>query len=714
MHRRNAATCASAAAADSSACATANLDLTQCRRAYDAGSPAQLGAARMARRMHRVETGGLPIRQRAANRTDLRQMNRIEIPPDAAVTAKRAWRIGAQAAAGGVAFCVWAPHARTVTVVLESGKVPREVALDAQGDGFFARDVAGACAGDRYRFQLDGGPLLPDPASRFQPDGPHGASEVIDPCAFVWSDSGWPGLEPAGQVVYEMHIGTFTPEGTWAAATGMLPALAELGISVVEVMPVVEFAGAFGWGYDGVDLFAPHHHYGRPDDMRRFVDAAHGLGIGVIVDVVYNHFGPDGNYLREFAHEWISPRQSEWGDAPNFDGPRSRAVREFYAANAACWIDEFHADGLRLDATQQIIDHSDEHILGVIVRAARAAAGARHVYVIAESEPQDATVARPCAAGGHGCDALWNDDFHHAANVALRGRREAYYSDFAGSAQEIVSAVKYGFLYQGQHSPWQGKPRGHPAFDLPAHAFVQYLENHDQVANSLHGERLVMLVSPALLRAMTALLLLAPQTPLIFQGQEFASTRPFLYFADHPRELAAAVRRGRAQFLSQFPSIAGEAAARLADPADAATFHACKLDPAERTTAHGVQTLALFRDLIALRRNDPVFSGRGRVRVDGAVLAGEVFVIRFFGRDGDDRLLCTNLGVDFRQPALAEPLLAPPVAMRWRPVWCSEAQDYGGDDVPEFDAADGWALAAHSAIVLAPEPALDEQGAGDE
>ena len=621
--------------------------------------------------------------------------------------------MGAEVVADGVAFCAWAPQARTVTVVLETVDGPHECALATQRDGFFAAKIAGAAAGDRYRFRLDDGPLLPDPASRFQPEGPHGPSEVVDPRTFVWSDGGWPGVSAMRQVVYEMHIGTFTPEGTWAAAIARLRDLAELGISILEVMPVAEFSGVFGWGYDGVDLFAPHHHYGRPDDMRRFIDAAHGLGIGVIVDVVYNHFGPDGNYLREFSRDWISPRQSEWGDAPYFDGPRSRAVREFYAANAAYWIAEFHADGLRLDATQQIIDTSDEHILGVIVRAARAAAGKRSIYIAAENEPQHAEVARPTTSGGHGCDALWNDDFHHAVSVVLRGRREAYYSDFTGSMQEIVSAVKYGFLFQGQHSAWQGKARGQAAFDLPQQAFVNYLENHDQVANSLHGERLSMVAAPATLRATTALLLLAPQTPLIFQGQEFGSTRPFLYFADHGRELAAAVRKGRAQFLSQFPSIAGEAARSLADPADAATFQACKLDAAERDTARGVQSLALFRDLIGLRRNDPVFGGLQRIRVDGAILAATMFVIRFFGNASDDRLLCVNLGADFTRASIAEPLLAPPQGMRWHPLWCSEAQEYGGDGVQEFDAT-VWRFAAHSATVLGLQPAPEVAEDADE
>src|SRR5262245_24951447 len=403
---------------------------------------------------------------------------------------------------------VWAPAARDVTVVVQSGA---STPLQAESGGYFS-GVIDAAPGARYSFRLDGSnQLLPDPASRFQPDGPHGVSEVIDPRAFIWTDSEWAGARRDGQVVYELHAGTFTREGTWTAAERELNELARIGITTIEVMPVADFEGRFGWGYDGVDLFAPSHLYGRPDDFRRFVDAAHAAGIAVILDVVYNHLGPVGNYLRFFSPAYFTTRYAnEWGDAINFDGPDAAPVREFFETNARYWIDEFHLDGLRLDATQQIFDESGEHILAVIGRAAREAAGARRIVLVAENEPQDTRLVRPIGEGGHGLDALWNDDFHHSAMVALTGHREAYYSDTRGEPQEFISAAKYGYLFQGQHYHWQCQPRGRPSWGLPPSAFVAFLQNHDQVANSAHGLRGHELASPGRWRAITALVLLIP------------------------------------------------------------------------------------------------------------------------------------------------------------------------------------------------------------
>jgi maltooligosyltrehalose trehalohydrolase len=617
----------------------------------------------------------------------------------------RDFRFGAQVRADGVEFRVWAPGAPAVAVVFEGRRLHGEVALAAGADGFFSGIARDAEAGDLYRFRLDDGPPLPDPASRFQPEGPHGPSEIIDPGAFAWSDRDWRGIEPGREVIYEMHVGTFTADGTWRAAARELPRLAELGITLVEVMPVAEFAGAFGWGYDGVDAFAPHHCYGRPDDLRAFVDAAHAHGIGVLVDVVYNHFGPSGNYLSLFSPDWIGRHKSEWGDAPNYDGPDCAPVRAFFAQNAAYWIDEFHADGLRFDATQQILDESDEHVMRAIVRSARAAAGARRVFLAAENEVQDADLVRP-PPQGVGCDAVWNDDFHHALIVALGGRADAYYSDYRGDAAEIVAALRHGFLYQGQRSAWIDKPRGSPALDLAPSRFVHYLENHDQVANSVRGERIAARFAPAAVRAATALLLLSPQVPLLFQGQEYASPQPFLYFADHERELATAVRNGRAEFLGQFAGThAPGVREAFADPSAPATFAACKLDARDRDSERGRHARALFTDLLRLRRDDTVLSGRTRRGIDAAVLGAHALLLRQFGADGDDRLLLVNLGGDFVRATIPEPLLAPPAARQWRVRWSSEDPRYGGSGAYPFDAAKGWRLAAHSALLLAAEPA---------
>src|SRR4051794_24881719 len=497
---------------------------------------------------------------------------------------RRRLPIGVELGADAAHVRVWAPDAHAVRIVAGGGD---GVALSREEDGYFSGAIK-AAAGDRYQFILDDGDRrYPDPASRFQPEGPHGPSQIVDPSTFAWTDGDWKGVTREGQVVYELHVGTFTRAGTWAAAIDHLPELAALGITLIEVMPVAEFEGRFGWGYDGVDLFAPSHLYGVPDDFRRFVDAAHHSGVGVILDVVYNHFGPSGNYVRPFAASYFTDRyKNEWGESINFDGPDAGPVREFYAANAAYWIDEFHLDGLRLDATQSIHDASREHILTVMGAGARAAAGGRSIVIVAENEPQETRLVRPAGEGGFGLDALWNDDFHHSAMVALTGRSEAYYTDTCGSPQELISAAKYGYLFQGQQYSWQHDRRGTPAWGLPPFAFVAFLQNHDQIANSGRGLRGHALTSPARWRAMTALLLLQPATPMLFQGQEFASSSPFLYFADFDAaELAKAVRNGRAEFLTQFVSLA-DASRRglLQDPGAVETFERCKLDWSERAS----------------------------------------------------------------------------------------------------------------------------------
>ena len=601
----------------------------------------------------------------------------------------------------GVHFRVWAPHAETLEVVVEGGEA---TGLEREPDGYFSGVVDAAGPGTRYRYRLDHRAGYADPASRYQPEGVHGPSEVVDSTGFAWTDAGWTGVTPANRVVYELHVGTFTREGTWAAAARELPRLAADGINVIEMMPVAEFPGAFGWGYDGVFLFAPTRLYGAPDDLRRFVDRAHAVGIGVILDVVYNHLGPDGCVLRHYAPEYFTDRYvNEWGDAVNFDGDRAEAVREFFVSNAAYWIDELHFDGLRVDATQQMFDASAEHVLAAIARAAREAGRERSVLLVAENEPQHVRLTRPPERGGYGFDALWNDDFHHSARVALTGRREAYYIDYAGRPQEFVSAVKRGFLYQGQYYSWQKKARGTPTRDVPSSAFVAYLQNHDQVANSARGERLHALSAPGCWRALTAVLLLGPATPMLFQGQEFAASAPFLFFADHHDELARLVRKGRAEFLKQFASIAtAEVAGALADPGDRATFERCKLDFTERE--RHAEAYALHCDLLRLRRDDAVFAAQGAHGVDGAVLGDDAFVVRFFGERDDDRLMLVNLGADLVLDILPEPLLAPPADTRWTLLWSSEHPRYGGGGAVAPPSIGVWTLPGHAALVLRPDP----------
>jgi maltooligosyltrehalose trehalohydrolase len=509
-------------------------------------------------------------------------------------------------------------------------------------------------------------------------------------------------------VIYEIHVGTFTAEGTWSAAAGYLAELAQLGITVIEVMPIADFPGRFGWGYDGVNPFAPMRHYGTPDDLRRFVDQAHAQGIGVILDVVYNHFGPQGNVVRQFADDYFSDASmTEWGTAINFDGERSGPVREFFLANASYWIDEFHLDGLRFDATQAIFDRSRKPILAAIVERAREQARGRSILLIGENEPQRVRHLEPIEQGGFGLDALWNDDFHHTAMVALTGHNEAYYSSHRGTPQELISALKWGYLYQGQRYEWQNKRRGTPAYGLDAAQFILYLQNHDQVANSIRGERIHRKTSPGRLRALTALLLLAPGTPMLFQGQEFAASSPFLYFQDAPPDLARRIFEGRKKFLEQFGSLNDpEAQAALADPSDPSTFAMSRLDHSER--ARNVETVALHRDLLRLRREDPVFAAQDAGRLHGAVLGPEALVLRYFGDDHDDRLVLVNLGLDLHFEPSPEPLLAPPVDREWTIVWSSDAPRYGGDGVRAAETNGHWLIPGQAAVVLGPRSTTEE------
>ena len=626
---------------------------------------------------------------------------------------QRRFPIGAEPVAGGVHFRVWAPIRKQVEVVLEG---LRAVPLEREPDGYFSTVVDFARPGMQYRFRLDHGDrLFPDPASRFQPEGPHGPSQIVNPFLYRWKDEMWKGRRLEGQVIYETHIGTLTPEGTWTAAREVLPDLAEDGITILEVMPVAEFPGDFGWGYDGTSLFAPTHLYGGPDEFRAFVDRAHSLGLGVILDVVYNHLGPDGNYLKQFSPAYFTDRYAnEWGEAINFDGPDSAAVRELFISNAAYWIEEFHLDGLRLDATQQIFDNGPRHLLAEINREARRVAGTRSIVMIAENERQDPRVVQSLDDGGYGLDAIWNDDFHHSAQVAVTGRNEAYYSDYCGTPQELISAAKWGFLYQGQYSIWQRQRRGHPAFGVKAASFVNYIQNHDQIANSAYGLRLHELTTAGRYKAITALLLLMPGTPMLFQGQEYGASAPFLYFAAHQKELAPLVQQGRSDFLDQFPSIVhSHTEFVMGRPHDRETFERCKLNRDERKThAHMV---ALHRDLLKLRREDPVFSAQRSDSIHGAVLGPEAFVLRFFAEADGDRLLVVNLGRELLLRPAPEPLLAPAEGAQWEVLWSSDDPRYTklGDRlrIPEaqeirslspnfFRKAGTWNIPGHCAVVM--------------
>jgi maltooligosyltrehalose trehalohydrolase len=586
---------------------------------------------------------------------------------------------------------VWAPDHQVVSVVIDEHEWP----LDDEGLGIFT-GIAPGRTGSRYGFRLSDSPtVLPDPASRSQPDGASGLSEVIDPLAFAWSDHAWRGRADDAHVLYELHCGTFTPEGTWDAATRELDRLVDLGVTTLQIMPANTFAGEFGWGYDGVFWYAPYHRYGRPDDLRRFVDQAHARQLSVIMDVVYNHLGPRDCVLGAYTTRYFTDRYpNEWGQPLNFDGEGSQWVRQLVVDNAVAWVREYHVDGLRLDATQQMFDSSPVHIVAELTTAVRAVAPDRPLLVLAENEPQDTALLR-AAGQPAGVDVLYNDDFHHTARVRLTGWREAYYSDYTGSSAELVACAQHGFLFQGQRSGWQKQPRGTPALHVEASRFLCFLENHDQVANShATGRRLHRLAEPGLLRALTTLVLLGPWTPLLFQGQEYGAPQPWVYFADHPGELGRQVREGRHAFMSQFSRLAlGDES--TFDPIELRTFERCKLagipdDP------YCAEWLALHRDLLALRHRRRRLGAC--IRPLSAAPDADLLALRD-DDPTDPWLLAVNLGSDRDIAGLAAPVLAPPRGRAWQLVWSSDAVRYGGSGMPPVEA-DRILIPGASAVVL--------------
>ncbi len=498
---------------------------------------------------------------------------------------------------GGAVFRLWAPSARSVGVVIGGQRTP----MQALREGWFEAEVASACAGARYAFRIDDNAdlLVPDPASRCNPDDVHAASELIDPLAFDWTDGGWRGRPWHEAVIYELHVGCFTAAGTFAAAIERLDDLAALGVTAIELMPMADFPGARNWGYDGVLPFAPDASYGRPEDLKRLVVEAHARGLMVLLDVVYNHFGPDGNYLHAYARPFFdATRHTPWGAAIDFS---QREVREFFIHNALYWLDEFRLDGLRLDAVHAMHDDSSQHFIDELARRVRAGPGReRHVHLVLENDRNESRRLAPGLA-----TAQWNDDFHHAAHVLATGERDGYYADYAQRPLELVGrTLAEGFAYQGDPSPYRdGEPRGEPSTHLSPLAFVDALQTHDQVGNRALGERLGMLADPRALDALTACLLLAPSVPMLLMGEEWSASAPFLFFCDFDGELAAAVTNGRRAEFARFPQFADELLReRIPDPNDARTFAASKLDWSERDREPHASRLAVVRELLRLRR----------------------------------------------------------------------------------------------------------------
>lgn len=507
--------------------------------------------------------------------------------------------LGAFPTGDAVEFRVWAPKAQQLTLVIESSTseahVGEGVPMQRDGEHFTAR-IEGMGPGATYRYRVDGAGPFPDPASRFQPEGVHGPSEVIDPNTYVWSDADWEGVPQEDLVFYEMHVGTFTPAGTFAAAREKLDYLVDLGITAVELMPVHAFPGRWNWGYDPGGYFAPASAYGRPEDFRAFVDAAHGKGLAMFLDVVYNHLGPDGSYLPVYSDRIFSERhETLWGASLNFDGQGSAGLRRFFVENALHWLDAYHIDGYRLDATFAIIDESETHFLAELTQAVETMPG-RERQVIAEDPRNLRMLLEPRATGGYGLDGVWADDFHHQLRSALAGDDYGYYRDFTGSTRDIARTIEQGWFYTGQHSEHHDEPRGTPAEGLPRNGFVYCISNHDQVGNRAQGERLHHDVADAAYRAASALLLFLPQLPLLFMGQEWGASTPFLYFTDHEEELGRKVTEGRAEEFKDFDF------ENVPDPQDPETFQRSKLRWSEIEGPPYSGMLRFYRDLLRWRK----------------------------------------------------------------------------------------------------------------
>jgi maltooligosyltrehalose trehalohydrolase len=592
-----------------------------------------------------------------------------------------AWRpqLGACVDTEGVTFRVWAPRWGRVELLLDPGlPSSRTRPLQRSNNGIFTGIFGDVAAGDLYSYVLDGAGPFPDPASRFQPQGVHGPSMVIDPRAYAWSDGGWRGVSLGDAIIYELHVGTFSPQGTFAGVTERLPYLADLGVTVIELMPVADFPGSRNWGYDGASLFAPSRVYGTPDDLRRLVDAAHDLGLAMMLDVVYNHFGPDGAYACLFSPSYLSAKHSSrWGAAVNLDDEGSRSVREFLIENAQHWVQEYHLDGLRLDATHGLIDDSPRHFVAELAARLRAASPDRSL-LLAEDDRNLTSIVGPPEEGGWGLDAVWADDLHHHLRRHTAGDTDGYYQDFSGATTDIARTIRDGWFYRGQFSMYRQEPRGTDPAGVPPQRMVVCLQNHDQVGNRPLGGRLHHHVDPDVFRALSALLVFLPETPLLFMGQGWAASSPFLYFTNHHPELGRLVTAGRRAEFSRFRAFADpQAQALIPDPQAETTWASSRLLWEERAVTPHAGTLELYRTLLRLRRTEIA----ARRFIDAVALDDACVALTRGGGAEGALLLVVCLGTPGRVDLARWKWWAP--AGKWDLVMTTEDRRFSGTHDPE-------------------------------
>jgi maltooligosyltrehalose trehalohydrolase len=578
---------------------------------------------------------------------------------------------GACVTRNGVSYRVWAPDHQRMRVSVKNARGEWMIEMDAREDGFFvAIDPAGE-VGDRYLFEVDGR-LLPDPASRYQPEGVAGPSQVIAPVAYNWTASDWRRPLPSGRVIYELHVGTFTPEGTFSAAIEKLDFLADLGVNTIELMPLADFPGERNWGYDGVMIFAPARCYGTPDDLRALIDAAHLRGLAVVVDVVYNHIGPSGNVLPEYARGYFrSEKTNTWGKAFDYRNP---SVRHFFLQNACMWFDEYRVDGLRIDAVHAIDDDSPRHLVAEIAEAAHA----RDAWIIAEDERNEANLIMPARQNGWGVDAVWSDDFHHTVRVSLTGQQESHFKSYTGSIDEWVKTLTQGWFYDGQFFPHWKRPRGTPAGHMPPERFVFCISNHDQVGNRPLGDRLHHGISPEAYRAVSMLLCLTPYTPMLFMGQEWGAGTPFTYFTDLPGDVGANMRKSRIEEFNQYGAhYDHETLARMPDPQDKATFSSAKLDWTEYIQPGHAETLSLYRECLRLRAREWIFQSPPRDRWSVSQIVDRLLCLRWHHHEGD-WLLLIGIAADGKIIPMEEPCMQNRPDHCWRLVLASNEPRVGG------------------------------------